>query len=68
MNYEPNSMGGPKEDPTFAWHKEDLKGQTGRFKIPHPNTPYEQPRVLWNKVFTEKDREHLIKNLSGPLS
>lgn len=23
---------------------------------------------MWNKVFTEKDREAVIKNLAGPLS
>jgi len=40
----------------------------GRHALPHPNTPYEQPRTLYNKVFTETDRQHLIANLSGPLS
>jgi len=61
-------MGGPKEDPSAAWAKENLSGQTGRYTYQHPNTPYEQPRTLWNKVFTETDRQHLISNLSGPLS
>jgi len=52
-NYEPNTMGGPVEDPSAAWHKEPLTGTTGRFKHSHPNTCYEQPRTLWNKVFSE---------------
>lgn len=68
VNYEPNVFDGPKEDPKYTWSKFNVSGQAGRYKYTHPNTPYEQPRVLWNKVFSETDREHLIKNLSGPLS
>ncbi len=40
---------------------------TGRYAHQHPNTPFEQPRTLWNKVFTDQDREDVIQNLSGPL-
>jgi catalase len=68
VNYEPNVFDGPKEDPKQAWAPATVSGQTGRFKYPHPNTPYEQPRILWNKVFDEGQRERLIQNLSGPLS
>jgi len=68
VNYEPNSLGGPVEDPKFAWHKYPASGEIGRHKLAHPNTNYEQPRTLWKKVFTETDREHLISNLAGPLS
>jgi len=67
-NYEPNSLNGPKEDPKFAWAKYPVSGEVGRYAYTHPNTYYEQPRTLWQKVFTETDREHLIKNLAGPLS
>ena len=45
-----------------------VNGETGRYKIPHPNTDYEQARTLYNKVYTEQQRENLIKNLAGPLS
>ena len=68
VNHEPNSQGGPKEDPAFAWSKPTVSGQAGRYNYTHPNNFYEQPRALWNNVFTETDREHLISNLSGPLS
>ena len=67
VNHEPNSQGGPKEDPTTAWSKPTVTGQAGRYNYTHPNTYYEQPRALWRNVFTETDREHLISNLSGPL-
>ena len=67
-NYEPNTFGGPVEDPKFAWAKSTLSGEVGRYQYTHPNSHYEQPRTLWQKVFTETDREHLISNLAGPLS
>ena len=28
---------------------------------------FEQPRALWQKVFSEKDREHLVNNVAGHL-
>ena len=68
VNHEPNSSGGPKEDPTFAWSQMPVTGETGRYKIPHPNTHFEQPRTLWNKVFTEEQRKSCVENLAGPLS
>jgi len=67
VNHEPNSKGGPKQDASYAWQKVPLSGSTGRYAYTHPNTPYEQPRTLWNKVFSEAERETLIRNLSGPL-
>ena len=45
-----------------------VSGAVARYPLTHPNTYFEQPRALWEKVFTETDREHLISNLAGPLS
>ena len=59
-NYEPNTLNGPVEDPSKAWSKETLSGQTGRYPHTHPNTCYEQPRMLYEKVFDEPQRERLI--------
>lgn len=67
VNHEPNSRGGPKEDPAYAEQKFAVSGQAGRYAYTHPNTPYEQPRILYNKVFSEAERETLVRNLSGPL-
>jgi len=67
-NYEPNTEGGPVEDPKTAWHKYPVSGEVGRYEYVHPNSHFEQPRMLWNKVFTETDRQHCIENLAGPLS
>ena len=66
-NYEPNSFSGPVEDPTKKWASQTLVGQTGRFKHPHPNDDYEQPRTLFRKVFSETDRQHLIENIVGSM-
>jgi catalase len=52
-NYEPNTQDGPVQDAKYAWHQAPISGTTGRFAYPHPNTCYEQPRTLWNKVFSE---------------
>jgi catalase len=67
-NYEPNTLGGPKEAPEYKHSQFEVTGKVGRYAYTHPNTYFEQPRTLWEKVFTETDREHLISNLSGPLS
>ena len=40
-NYEPNTLGGPKEDPKYAWHKYQASGEIGRHKLQHPNTYFE---------------------------
>ena len=68
-NYEPNSYDwAPKEDKSFAISKQTVSGSIGRYPHQHPNDNYEQPRTLFNKVFSEQDRKDVIANLSGPLS
>jgi len=68
-NFEPNSNdNAPKEDPSKAWSKFAVTGEAGRYKYTHPNTHYEQPRTLYNKILSEAERATLISNLAGPLS
>jgi catalase len=45
-----------------------LNAKVGRFPHNHPNTNFEQPRVLFNKVFSEQDRKDVIANISGSLA
>lgn len=66
-NYEPNSLNGPVEDPSKAIVSFALVGEAGRYAHQHPNDNYEQPRALFRKVMSEKDREHLIGNIVGHL-
>jgi catalase len=67
-NYEPNSAGGPVEDKSYAWSKQTVSGDIARYPHQHPNTNFEQPRELFNRVFSEQDRVDVINNISGPLS
>lgn len=67
-NYEPNTLNGPVEDPSKKWSPTPVSGVTGRHVHNHPNDYYEQPRVLYRKVFSETDRDHLTSNLAGALS
>lgn len=67
VNHEPNTQGGPTQDPSYAWSQDQINALTGRYPLAHPNTYFEQPRTLWNKVFSETDRQHWIQNMAGPL-
>ena len=66
-NYEPNSVNGPVEDPSKKLAPFVVTGNAGRYAHQHPNTNYEQPRILFRKVMTETDRSHLIENICGSL-
>jgi len=52
-NYEPNSLNGPKENKSYAYSRQEVSGLIGRYPHQHPNDNYEQPRTLYNKVFSE---------------
>ena len=67
VNYEPNTFGGPVEDPSFAQKRFAVTGEAGRYDYTHPNNYYEQPRALFTKVMNQTDRDHLISNISGAL-
>jgi len=62
VNYEPNSLSHAVEDPKFVQHQFMLQGCAGRFKFQHPNCDYEQPRLLFRKVWNDEQRSHAINN------
>jgi len=66
-NYEPDSLGGPKEDKSYAQHGIHLNGSVGRYPHQHPNDNYEQPRDLFSKVLNAQQRESLMDNIGGDL-
>lgn len=67
-NYEPNSVQGtPVENKVYAWAQEDLNGRAGRYAYQHPNDNYEQPRMLFRKVFDDAMRQKVIRNVAGGL-
>jgi catalase len=63
-NYEPNTRGGPIADPKAKWTTPAVTGTVGRHSFGEPDD-FCQPRVLYKKVMTEEDREHLIKNTAA---
>ena len=64
-NYEPNTLSGPVEDKSYAIHGQQLNAKVGRYPHAHPNDNYEQPRMLWNKVFSDQDRTDVVANIGG---
>ena len=67
-NYEPNSWSGqPVENKVYAIKKEDMAGAAGRYSYQHPNDIYEQPLMLFRKVYDDEMRQKVIKNIAGPL-
>lgn len=66
-NYEPNTTGGPTADETKKWTTPKLEGYVGRHGFGQPDD-YCQPRVLYKKVMTEEDREHLIQNIADHMN
>jgi catalase len=67
VNYEPNSFGGPVEDPTKKWAPIAVTGDVGRYRHVHPNDDYEQARTLYRKVFSEDQRQRLCDNIVGSM-
>lgn len=67
-NYEPNSHSGtPVENRVYTWAQEEMNGKAGRYPHMHPNDNYEQPRMLFRKVFDDAMRQKVMDNISGGL-
>lgn len=65
-NYEPNTVEGtPKPDPSYRRKPFAVTGEVGRYPQQHPNSDFEQPGVLYRRVFTEQDKKEIIANMSG---
>jgi hypothetical protein len=67
-NYEPSQHQTASEDKQYAIHAQPTSGPIARYAYTHPNTVYEQPRTLFNKVFDEGQRQRLMDNISGHMS
>lgn len=63
-NYEPNSLGGPVEDKSYAWKSTPVSGVIARNPFEKQgDIDMEQPRALWSKVMTDWHRDHLVDNM-----
>merc|ERR1712087_598721 len=69
-NYEPNSFSvfAEQKQKTVDQTAYPMRGLAQRYKPAHPNSDFEQAGVLYSKVMTQTDRDHLISNLSGAMS
>jgi catalase len=66
--YAPNTAGGPAADPGL-WQGDSyqIAGEIIRSAYtPHAaDDDFGQPRTLWEKVLSETDRDHLVRNIVG---
>ena len=62
-NYYPNSFSGPEPDIETVEPSYEVTGKVARQKYTHPNDDFVQPGVLYRKVMTDQNREHLIGNI-----
>jgi catalase len=66
-NYEPNSFGGPKEDPAYKELPIPLDGQpAARYNHRDGNDDYTQPGNLY-RLMDEGARQRLVENIAGSL-
>lgn len=66
-NYEPNSFSPFKVNDRPKLSTLTVRGNIARYKPNHPNCDFSQPGVLYSKVMSDTDRNHLISNITGHL-
>jgi len=62
-NYYPNSFNGPEPQIDASEPPFEVSGMAARQKYTHPNDDFVQAGNLYQKVMTDKDRDHLIGNI-----
>jgi catalase len=64
--YEPNSFGGPTQDPGFAEPPLRISGDAGRYDHRQGNDDFSQPRALF-QLFDSPQKERLYANLAAAM-
>ncbi|WP_279483638.1 catalase [Aureimonas sp. SK2] len=64
--YEPNSFGGPVEDPSVEEPPHRYSGQVGRYEYRAEADHYSQPRALF-QMFDDAHKERLFKTIAGAM-
>jgi len=64
--YEPNSFGGPKQDPAFREPPLKIKGDADRYDHRVGNDDYTQPGNLF-RLFNAEQKARLFKNLAAAM-
>ena len=67
-HYEPNSVAGtPKELASAAQKPFAVSGDAGRYRYTHPGNDFEQPGVMFRKVFDDENKVDVVSNIVGHL-
>ncbi|NHJ05516.1 MAG: catalase [Candidatus Heimdallarchaeota archaeon] len=66
VNYEPNSFGGPKENPAFKEPPLKISGDADRYGQPIVDADFIQPGNLF-RLMSSEEQENLISNIVGSL-
>ncbi|MEA1674162.1 catalase [Nitrospirillum sp. BR 11163] len=64
--YEPNSLGGPAQDPSVAEPPLRLSGEVGRHDHRAGNDDYSQPRALFN-LMDQGQKDRLFANIAAAM-
>ncbi|RIX97725.1 catalase [Aureimonas flava] len=64
--YEPNSFGGPVEDPSVAEPPHRYAGEVGRYEYRAEADHYSQPRALF-QMFDDAHKERLFATIAGAM-
>ena len=69
VDYEPNSFGGPIENPAIAEPPLRISGDAARFEYACDDEDYYgQPRLFWEKVLDKQGRKNLVDNIVGSMT
>ncbi|KAJ2413666.1 catalase A [Coemansia sp. RSA 2530] len=68
-NYEPNSYGGPQEDPNTREieAKSAVEGYIGRHTYKLTDEDFDQPRALY-RLLSAKEQQDLVDNMAGSIA
>jgi catalase len=62
-NYYPNSFNGPEPQAGVPEPSLEVSGKAARQPYIHPNDDFVQAGILYHKVMSDIDREHLVGNI-----
>jgi catalase len=69
VDYEPNSFGGPVQDPAVKEPPLRIDGEASRYAYKGDDEDlYGQPRALWEKALDDAGRQHLVENIVASMS
>jgi catalase len=66
-NYEPNSFGGPVEDPDVEQPPLSISGDADRYAAAERIDNFKQPGDLFRDVMSEEQRQHLMDNFADDM-